>query len=284
MTEIDESCDEESGKGALDAMLRPRHAKEMIRSLFTSPEKDDDKHSSAKSPRKQSRVEKTVRKLIRLAMDAEDGAYLGSEIELLEKLEVSRPTLRQAAKIVASDQLLEIRRGVNGGFFSRRPDARHVVQGPAFFLRLAGASLDHALVANSVIASTIAAEAAKSRDQKLISQMQDLLERLQAVSDSEFDHRALFAAELDLVSLAAKMADNPVLQLYQQIGYEFGQLERNLVFFIDHPRRCAEWKSLQSQYCQALLHGDSEMAQLISARRSRAIEKWLKTDSPAERN
>ena len=256
---------------------RLRDSVAMSRSLFSPPADANDKLHGNK-PKKTTQVEKTVRHLIRFAMDADEGAYLGSEAELLEKLDVSRPTLRQATKIVASDQLIEIRRGASGGFYARRPDARHIVQGPAFYLRLSGATLEQALVANSVIAMTIAEGAAKSTDQDLRDQAKSLLDELDGYDTGEFDVRTLLDLELRLVGLAASMANNPVLQLYQQIGYEFGQLERNLSFFIDHPERRDAYRLLQQQYCRALLDSDAELAKLISSRRSRAVREWLVED------
>lgn len=49
---------------------------------------------------------------------AADGAAPRSEDELLERYGVSRPTLRQAARILEHEQLIDVRRGVNGGFLA----------------------------------------------------------------------------------------------------------------------------------------------------------------------
>jgi len=61
--------------------------------------------------------------------------FLGSEDELIERLGVSRPTLRQAARILEAEELLVVKRGWNGGFFTRRPEASAVARIAGLFLR-----------------------------------------------------------------------------------------------------------------------------------------------------
>ena len=58
---------------------------------------------------KVSLVERTARQLIEMSMAAAAGDYLGSEPDLLAAFEVSRPTLRQAAKLVAADRMIQVR-------------------------------------------------------------------------------------------------------------------------------------------------------------------------------
>lgn len=67
-------------------------------------------------------------------------AWLGSEQQLLDRLGVSRPTLRQAARILEAEQLLEVRRGVNGGFFGKRPSPDGVAHMASVVLRSQSAS------------------------------------------------------------------------------------------------------------------------------------------------
>jgi DNA-binding FadR family transcriptional regulator len=63
-----------------------------------------------------------------LALSKHAGAYVGSEEELIRQLDVSRVTLRQAARLLEREGVLQVRRGASGGYFSARPDA-HVMEG-----------------------------------------------------------------------------------------------------------------------------------------------------------
>src|SRR3546814_19662953 len=83
---------------------------------------------------------RTARALADLSLAAAPGDHLGAEDDLLQRFGVSRPTLSQAAKLVERDRLISIRRGIKGGHFAERPDARDAIKSLARFLRLRGAT------------------------------------------------------------------------------------------------------------------------------------------------
>ena len=232
--------------------------------------------------KRDSAVARVVRALVRLSMDAEDGAYLGSELGLLAKLQVSRPTLRQAAKILQNDQMIEVRRGLNGGFYACRPEARHVVQGPAFYLRLKGATLSEAGVAMNVIMSSNAAAAALNPDATLRAALRGLAEELAGMDDAAYTTSYLLGFEQRLIKLVARMGQNPFLELFVTIVNEFGLLERDLRFYENISARKMLWRDLQLEYCRAILEGDPEHATLLVHRRSTLVDKWIHEDSPAD--
>lgn len=53
--------------------------------------------------------------------EIEEGTSLPSEAELMDKFDISRPTLREALRILESDALITIQRGVQGGAIARNP-------------------------------------------------------------------------------------------------------------------------------------------------------------------
>ncbi|MFD9663547.1 FadR/GntR family transcriptional regulator [Rhodococcus sp. NPDC059968] len=91
-----------------------------------------------------------------------ENSYLGSEDDLIERLGVSRPTLRQAARILEQENLLVVRRGVNGGLFCRRPDASAVTHATAVFLRSRHASVQEVFDTRLLVEVECAALAAKA--------------------------------------------------------------------------------------------------------------------------
>jgi DNA-binding FadR family transcriptional regulator len=68
-------------------------------------------------------LEVAAERLRTIVLDAEDGALIGSEDSLVEKLGCSRSTVRQVARLLEREGLLRVRRGINGGYFGTRPDA-----------------------------------------------------------------------------------------------------------------------------------------------------------------
>ncbi|MCE7798408.1 GntR family transcriptional regulator [Sphingobium sufflavum] len=66
-------------------------------------------------------VNLAVAELRNLVLDADPGAFMGSEDSLRAQLGCSRNTLRQAARLLERDGFILVRRGINGGYFGARP-------------------------------------------------------------------------------------------------------------------------------------------------------------------
>src|SRR5690606_6477873 len=76
----------------------------------------------------------------------------------------SRPTLRQAARVLESEQLLAVRRGIGGGYYARQPSMDAVGRAAASFLKSRGAGLHHMLQTARALMRGIATTAAASDD------------------------------------------------------------------------------------------------------------------------
>jgi DNA-binding FadR family transcriptional regulator len=72
--------------------------------------------------------------------DGRAGDYLPSERVLVDMFKVSRPTLREAVRVLESEGLVEIRRGLRGGAIIREPSVDELARQFAVFLQLHGAT------------------------------------------------------------------------------------------------------------------------------------------------
>jgi GntR family transcriptional regulator, transcriptional repressor for pyruvate dehydrogenase complex len=70
-----------------------------------------------------SATEVTAQALRKIVLSIDPGDHIGSEEELIARLGSSRITVRQVARLLESEGLLRVRRGINGGYFAARPDA-----------------------------------------------------------------------------------------------------------------------------------------------------------------
>lgn len=224
----------------------------------------------------ESLVSRTARALTALSLAARSGEHLGAEEDLLTRLGVSRPTLRQAAKIVQNDHLLDVRRGVKGGFFAARPTAADVIDAPARYLRLNGATIaDVHAVAKLIIEAAVAA-AAVCDDKALRRRIEGFLERI----DDNDSPGGIVRAETELARLVAEMSGNPVARLFIEIGYTFGQGEHQMRFY-DNPDDRRHARALQRGLCEAILAHDIDIARLMMQRRSAMIAEWLEREDRA---
>ncbi|MET0361451.1 MAG: hypothetical protein ABW048_06830 [Sphingobium sp.] len=233
-------------------------------------------------PEKQTTVSRIIRALREMSLSVDDGAYLGSENDLIDRLAISRPTLRQAAKVAENEQFISVRRGINGGIFARRPTMRSVVQLPALWLRMHNATLSDMQMVSRTIIPLVAARAAQCADEALIAELRALRKTIALTSGAETSDVVMLANELKLTGLMAQMAANPVLLLFCDIAYAFGMHEREQRFY-DVEERRETWQGLQLQLCDAMLMPDPEIAMLITNRRHQAIQTWITENLEAGR-
>jgi len=215
-------------------------------------------------------VTRTARALAALSLEREDGAFLGAEDELLARFGVSRPTLRQAAKIAESDRLIIVRRGVRGGLYAARPDARDAIRTLTRFLRLRGATLRDITVVSRLVWEEAADLAAGCADEGLRAR----LDRFAAEIDAYDTPAALIRAETELARLVGEMGGNPGIELVMALGYAFGLEEEGLPLFED-PSRRATARKLQRDLCEAIRAREGDVARVMVRRRSKAIAAWL---------
>jgi DNA-binding FadR family transcriptional regulator len=76
-----------------------------------------------------------------------DGDYLPSESEMVAHFQVSRPTMREAVRVLESERLLEIRRGSRTGPRVCVPGPEIVARPGALILEISGATLGDVMTA-----------------------------------------------------------------------------------------------------------------------------------------
>jgi DNA-binding FadR family transcriptional regulator len=154
---------------------------------------------------------------------------LPTEEELAERFGVSRPTIREALKRLAAQNLIRSRRGPTGGTFVTRPtreEARaSVATGAALLVSMGEFRLDDILEGRAVLESAACRLAAERRTDADLAQLRCELDRLAEGQLSDVDfcaadvrfHRALVAAAHNpaLDYAAASLIDSlqPVLNL-----------------------------------------------------------------------
>ena len=98
-------------------------------------------------------AELVARRLRRMVVDGQlaDGDFLPHESELMAHFAISRPTLREAVRVLESERIVETRRGSRTGARVRVPGPEIVARPAGLLLELSGATLADVLTARVVI-------------------------------------------------------------------------------------------------------------------------------------
>ena len=233
--------------------------------------------SSVRDQPSRTAVQRTADALRDEILQAGDGARLGSEDDLLNRLSVSRPTLRQTARLLEQEQLLRVRRGVNGGYYARTPDAGAVADVAAFHLRMRGTTLRETVSASFPLLEFTMRRAARGEGATARAEFEAALERF-AGRDDEPSAARMLRDESEFMNRLLVLAANPPVELFLRTLYEFGLTHTTDAIFADRPARVREWLIQRERLAQAIVERDAEMAVLLGRRRREMIEGWLDED------
>lgn len=238
----------------------------------------------ANTSKRSSAVANTVAQLRQLILEQEDGAYLGSEDQLMVRFGISRPTLRQAVRLMEHERLLVIKRGSGGGFFSRRPNIEAVAHAAAIYLSIEQAT-PHNIFAASVPLLSEAARLAAARQDKepeLSRRLKKLMEVNDGSSDGPTDNAVdALTFDVELAEIVSKMCGNPVIKLFISIIYAFGSNKWRLELQSRYASHVTDLREARNQLILSILAGDAQLAMLYSQRRSDQIFKLI-SDIPGD--
>jgi DNA-binding FadR family transcriptional regulator len=194
---------------------------------------------------------------------------------------ISRPTFRQAAKLVEQEQLLVIKRGVGGGFFARQPSTTAVAHVAAVYLHVRKATIEDAIRSAKPIFAEIARSAAQRAQPDTYAQLASFMAQERSASG---DLRSFLRAERDFLAIFAAASGNPVLELYATVLIDFAATFVADSVFARSPDRVPAYRAIRTQLIQAILTGDAEVATVLSHRRSDLIIGWMEADMGASKS
>lgn len=227
---------------------------------------------------KQRTLLQTVSALRDYVLSFKDGALIGSETELVARFGVSRPTFRHAAKVLEQEQLLRIKRGVQGGFFARMPTPTAVAHVASVYLYTRRAHLQQAVSTGRALFAECARQAAKVRDPESVRRFTTFLATQKPPRDKG-EFKRFLAAEREFFSILCKASHNPVLELFASVIVDFASTFVAHSVYSGHPERIVQYQKLQSDLIRAILAGDEEVASLKSIHRTDVILQWIAADA-----
>jgi GntR family transcriptional repressor for pyruvate dehydrogenase complex len=217
-------------------------------------------------------VAKAVSTLRKRILGTENHAYMGSEDQLLAELGISRPTLRQAVRLLEHERLLVIKRGSKGGFYARRPQIEAVAHAAAIYLAIEHATTADIFAVSAPLVREAIGLAATARAPEMRQRLADLLHASGDGRVAGIDGGHVFKADVEMIRIVVEMCGNPVLKLFISIIYEFGAAQWADLLERGH---LPEISQMRSQIIRAILESDAELAVLYSQRRADRIFELL---------
>jgi DNA-binding FadR family transcriptional regulator len=222
--------------------------------------------STVRVPKAGEMVAAHLRRQIVLGELKEDD-QLPSETVLMEEFGVSRPTLREAFRILEAEGAITVRRGVRGGARVQVPDIGVAARQIGLLLQYRGTLLSDVYDARAVLEPAAARMAAKRRTSADLARLQEALDQHQASLD---DPGAAFAADADFHRLVVELSGNETLQvLAAMVGNIIREGDRTYAVSRD-------WQT-EKELANAALRAHTRLVELIRKRSGEEAEElWRK--------
>src|SRR5215211_4096281 len=130
--------------------------------------------TAVRSPKTAELVAGTLRRMV-VDGQLKEGDYLPNEAELMAHFGVSRPTLREAVRVLESERLVEVRRGSRTGARVRVPGPEIVARPAGLLLEVSGATIADVMVARAAIEPVAARLLANEGTSHAIDELESIL-------------------------------------------------------------------------------------------------------------
>jgi GntR family transcriptional repressor for pyruvate dehydrogenase complex len=157
-----------------------------------------------------------------------EGDSLGREPELVERFGVSRPSLREALRILEAENLITVVRGMHGGVIVHEPDERMTARTASLVLRARNVSLADVFEARSLLEPLAARAIASRRNRRAaVAELRGLIDREEdsiedperfAVANAAFHERLVSLGGNQTLAIVAEMLDEIVVCAVAALG------------------------------------------------------------------
>lgn len=168
---------------------------------------------AANTPYSVSKAEHVARMLLNriISADMKPGSSFGTEADLLEVFQVSRPTLRESLRILESQGVLTLRPGPRGGIMVGKPSIDVIAHTLSVFLRLNNVPFIEILRARMAIEPVLARDAAAHGTEEDFDEMEESIRRLENNGE---DNDVVLSENRIFHNVIARAAANPVLEAF----------------------------------------------------------------------
>jgi len=173
-----------------------------------------------RSPKREKpqQVADELRRLI-IAGELDEGDSLGHEPDLIERFGVSRPSLREALRILETEGLITVVRGVQGGVVVHRPDRRQAARTAALILQTRNVPLADVFEARTILEPIAVRMVAEARNRvSSAKRLRALIaDEIEAIDDAEEFGRANAQFHEELVSMGGNQTLGIMAEMLDEV-------------------------------------------------------------------
>jgi GntR family transcriptional regulator, transcriptional repressor for pyruvate dehydrogenase complex len=222
-----------------------------------------------------------------MALELDEGVFLGSEDDLVRQLGVARVTVRQAARLLEREGVLRVRRGIKGGYFSARPSFEMVESVFCSYLETLGLDPLHTGNVTTALWTEVLREAAaadraatKALVEQLLPQVEGLCDEASLEQVTHLQH-TIRTAIFELIGgqyIALLFQINTAFSRKQLSGIHKQMTDPANLGAIQrlsegaHRRFVERWREAAAMELRAIAVGDPMMA-MLAGLHSRSV--WL---------
>lgn len=218
------------------------------------------RQAPVRSPKTAELVAGTLRRMV-VDGQLKEGDFLPNEAELMEHFGVSRPTLREAVRVLESERLVEVRRGSRTGARVRVPGPEIVARPAGLLLKLSGADIADLLVARSAIEPMAARLLAEQGDEAAFGELERMLDE-HIPKDWRSDRLAETTG--DFHRRVVELSGNATLGIIAGMLHEITVRHHAFLFKEHRPVSKADYEKLMRSYrrlIQLIRSGDGDAAE-----------------------
>jgi GntR family transcriptional regulator, transcriptional repressor for pyruvate dehydrogenase complex len=198
------------------------------------------------------------------------GDTLPPEAELLQQLRVSRPTLRQALRVLESESLIRLGKGARSGATVMHPSIETAAQYGALYLATHGATLGEIHQVRALLEPPLAALIARQGNKDAVASLQDCV-RTQQEALQRGDYIAAATAVNDFHGRLERFSQNRALGL---VAGMLNDIAINVYPQIPIATRNAKQRNLIWRRSEKSTEAHAHLVKLIGAGKAEAAEKF----------
>lgn len=228
---------------------------------------------SLREPKMANRVASVLRKMI-VTGEIAEGTMLPPEAELMERFGVSRPTLREAFRVLESESLIEVQRGVRGGARVTRPTRATLARYAGLILEYENVTLRDVFDARVTLETPMVKQLARDRHPAVIAELEEIVDREANLEPGEkaIDQLTDFHAAI------ARLSGNTTLQIVSDMLHHIVVKANRTVKPADNAKAVQALRRSAKTHRMVLDHikaGDVEAAGDLWSRHLKKSEEFL---------